>query len=374
MNLSLFRGERDIFFCESKTLLSASSNHPLHAAHKKPKIWTTLPNILTITQTYSFLHDGEVNDMTCAFTCKMTCEMTCETHDIFTANIRYRTCKNKLHGKHMSNAHVMSLTSPSCLQPTPPTPSLMGRSDKRKREAEGLSAAEVLYNLGASSCTYGGARRGTVVTVLEFVSGRYNYHDEATWRKVIEGGQLRVNSAEAEPEQALRPGDVVSIESNRADEPEVDLQYKVLAVHPSTQKSPLDFIAVEKSGNLPVSASGRYRKNTLAYELQSTLDVRCKPVHRLDKETSGCVVVAKDDTTAATLSGIFAGMFFFFVLFIRMAQHGLFEGTLPNTLIRRGSGKENFCVFRNLSVPLDQISTVLLHCTLPLCVLEVCPV
>ncbi|KAJ9460143.1 hypothetical protein DIPPA_00461 [Diplonema papillatum] len=66
-------------------------------------------------------------------------------------------------------------------------------------------------------------------------------------------------------------------------------------------------LAVEKSGNLPVSPSGKYRKNTLEYEVQTRLRRRLWTIHRLDKETSGVVILPADDASAALLGKAFRG-------------------------------------------------------------------
>ncbi|MBQ7667250.1 MAG: hypothetical protein IJS46_04570 [Kiritimatiellae bacterium] len=78
-------------------------------------------------------------------------------------------------------------------------------------------------------------------------------------------------------------------------EPAVDESFSILFDSPR-------FAIVEKSGNMPCHASGRYVRNTLERVL---LEKAGFPAvffaSRLDRETSGAVVVAKDAETAGAL-------------------------------------------------------------------------
>lgn len=70
-------------------------------------------------------------------------------------------------------------------------------------------------------------------------------------------------------------------------EPEIDSKFDILYED--------DFcIAVNKSGNIPVHEGGLYKKNCLTALLEKKLGYRVFPVYRLDRETSGIVVFAKN--------------------------------------------------------------------------------
>ncbi len=77
-------------------------------------------------------------------------------------------------------------------------------------------------------------------------------------------------------------------------EPEVDPVWSVLVDDPL-------FAVVAKSGNLPCHAGGRYRANTLEALLRAGGWDEVHFVSRLDRETSGAVVVAKTAEAAARL-------------------------------------------------------------------------
>jgi RluA family pseudouridine synthase len=53
-------------------------------------------------------------------------------------------------------------------------------------------------------------------------------------------------------------------------------------------------VVVNKSGNIPVHEGGLYKKNCLTALLEKKLGYRVFPVYRLDRETSGLVVFAKN--------------------------------------------------------------------------------
>lgn len=69
-------------------------------------------------------------------------------------------------------------------------------------------------------------------------------------------------------------------------EPKVDA--KVSVVYEDDK-----YIAVSKSGNMPVHEGGLYKENCLTAILEKKLGYRVYPIYRLDRETSGIVVFAK---------------------------------------------------------------------------------
>ena len=80
-----------------------------------------------------------------------------------------------------------------------------------------------------------------------------------------------------------------------APEPEVDATYRVLLENDR-------FAIVAKSGNLPCHPGGRYRLRTLETLLVSEAGFPAAHfVGRLDRETSGAAIVAKDPATAGAL-------------------------------------------------------------------------
>jgi len=123
-------------------------------------------------------------------------------------------------------------------------------------------------------------------TILEFLCERFKYHPRETWVDRIESGSIRLNGRVATPEMLVDADDVVEYEIDIV-EPEVDFGYDIL--HQDD-----DLIAVSKSGNIPVHASGNYIRHTLIARVRADLREKVHLCHRLDRETSGIVLLARN--------------------------------------------------------------------------------
>ncbi len=133
--------------------------------------------------------------------------------------------------------------------------------------------------------------------VLEFLSERFRYLARDLWRERIEAGRIRVNGEVAGAERVVRRDDVVEYEVE-VDEPDVDFSYE--AVYEDEH-----LLVVSKSGNIPVHASGRFIGNTLIAALRAERGDDLALTHRLDRETSGLVVMTKSPGTRRTMSEAF---------------------------------------------------------------------
>lgn len=129
---------------------------------------------------------------------------------------------------------------------------------------------------------------------------------------LIKEGHIRVEGSEAKPGEKLRPGKLVAVHEPEAapltgTEPE-DLPLDVL--HEDD-----DLLVLNKAAGMVVHPAAGNPGGTLVNALLhhcTTLsgiggEQRPGIVHRLDKETSGCLVVAKNDLAHQGLSKQFAG-------------------------------------------------------------------
>ena len=134
---------------------------------------------------------------------------------------------------------------------------------------------------------------------------------------LIEAGQVRVDSATAKASHKLRAGETVTVEGEPRPEP----------LHATPEEIPLDILyedeylaVINKPAGMMVHAGAgdsddaRSRGtlvNALLHHMgklsQAGGDLRPGIVHRLDKETSGAIVIAKDDVTHRKLSEMFCG-------------------------------------------------------------------
>lgn len=142
-------------------------------------------------------------------------------------------------------------------------------------------------------------------------------------QRLVENGDVLVNHKEAKPSYKLRPGDEVDVELS--DEPAARFEPENIPLKIVYED---DFLAViNKPAGIVVHPGAGVHNGTLANALayhfgieaisidasadeQSRIrDLKSKIgiVHRLDKDTSGLIVVAKDDETHEALSAQFSG-------------------------------------------------------------------
>lgn len=113
-------------------------------------------------------------------------------------------------------------------------------------------------------------------------------------------GNILLDGKPCKASHILREGDEVEYLPSDSPEPSVDIRFSLL--HDEER-----FFAVSKSGDLPVHAAGRYRKNNLVDILEADGRFgRPHLVNRLDRETSGIVLFGKDAETASRLSFLFS--------------------------------------------------------------------
>lgn len=136
--------------------------------------------------------------------------------------------------------------------------------------------------------------------LLDLLARRFTYHDRAAWQRELAAGRLLVNNAPATAEQPLAAGDQLVYLLPELVEPPVVLDYRV--VHEDD-----DLLVIDKPAPLPCHPGGRYFRHTL-WALLKERQGLAEPafVHRLDRETSGLVVVARHKAAARHLADQFA--------------------------------------------------------------------
>ncbi|MBK8975009.1 MAG: RluA family pseudouridine synthase [Planctomycetes bacterium] len=131
-------------------------------------------------------------------------------------------------------------------------------------------------------------------TLLEFLVGRFRYHDEAGWRARIADGRITVNGLRTIPTHRLARAAVVAYVRPAA-EPDAPTDVRIL--HDDD-----GIVAIDKPAGLPFHADGAFLTRTVVGVLAGVLGVKLRPVQRLDRETSGVCVLARDATTARALN------------------------------------------------------------------------
>ncbi len=152
-------------------------------------------------------------------------------------------------------------------------------------------------------------RQAIIVQPLEakqrldlFMSRKFPVIGRSSWQKRILEGLVFVNELQCRPSRRISPGEKVEFLYERRPEPPVDRNARILMDDPS-------FLIVDKPANLPVHPSGVYFQNTLYYVLKEKFGADFKGyfAHRLDRETSGLLVLGRDKKSAAFLQRAFRG-------------------------------------------------------------------
>jgi len=160
--------------------------------------------------------------------------------------------------------------------------------------------------------------------LVDFLALRFPYRSREEWCSRIAENRLRVNEAPADAAHLLRSGDVLEYVAHDIPEPSVRTDIEV--VHADA-----DLLIVNKPPNLPCHPGGRFFNHTLWAILKDKHGVESPSfVNRLDRETSGLVLVARNDRSAKACRAQFAR---------RQVHKGyiaIVEGLFPDTLTAKG--------------------------------------
>ena len=129
-------------------------------------------------------------------------------------------------------------------------------------------------------------------------------------QQLIRSGAITVNGRSARPSDTVRIGDAIQLVEPPVEQIETEPEAIPLEIIFEDD----DLIVINKPAGLVVHPGAGHREHTLVNALLhhcpglSQIGGKERPgiVHRLDKETSGCLVVAKNDVTHRALSDQFA--------------------------------------------------------------------
>ncbi len=166
-------------------------------------------------------------------------------------------------------------------------------------------------------------------TVLDFLVRRFTYHNRDAWQLRLTEGRMRINGRLVREDAPVSSGDRLDYDIHDLPEPPVETGYTVTY-------EDADLLVVDKPGNLPCHPAGAYFNHTLWALLKERHGLE-EPafVNRLDRETSGLVVVAKNAATADICRAAFAGRR------VEKIYLALVEGRFPDTREARGAMRED---------------------------------
>jgi len=132
------------------------------------------------------------------------------------------------------------------------------------------------------------------IDLLSYLSERFTYYSD--WKEALSLGSISVNGEIVYENRLLSPGETVEFLPEHIYEPPVDTEWKILYEDDK-------ILVVHKPGDLPVHPAGRYKENTLLRLIEKKFpNQKFYTIHRLDRETSGIVLFAKDKLAAKKLS------------------------------------------------------------------------
>ncbi|MDQ8189013.1 RluA family pseudouridine synthase [Roseibacillus persicicus] len=144
-----------------------------------------------------------------------------------------------------------------------------------------------------------------------FLASRLKDHSRSRLQELVKEGHILVNDSRAKPKQTLNPGDLISITIPEPVELELIAQDLPLDILHEDE----DLIVLNKAHGMVVHPANGNPDGTLVNALLFHCDGQLagingveRPgiVHRLDKDTSGCIVVAKTDRAMKSLLTQFA--------------------------------------------------------------------
>lgn len=144
----------------------------------------------------------------------------------------------------------------------------------------------------------------------QFLAKRLPEYSRSRLQQLIRSGFVRLNEQTTRPRQIVRGGDKIDLREPPLEK--IDVQPESIPLEILFEDD--DIIVINKPAGLTVHPGAGQREHTLVNALLSHCTTlsgiggkeRPGIVHRLDKETSGCLVVAKNDVAHRELSKQFA--------------------------------------------------------------------
>ena len=133
--------------------------------------------------------------------------------------------------------------------------------------------------------------------------------------KSLRKGKIKVNIKKVNSSYKLKTGDKINffnftfeVKKNKETNKKFSPSSELLKVHENRiLENNDDFIVIDKSPGVPVQGGTKSKKNLIDILASSEFfkDTKPFPVHRLDKETSGIMIISKNHNSARLLTTLF---------------------------------------------------------------------
>lgn len=134
-----------------------------------------------------------------------------------------------------------------------------------------------------------------------YLSERFTYFSRDKWLEKIREKKVTINGVIACECDTALPGAQISYDAGEFEEPPANLNYKIIYEDKW-------LLGIDKPGNLLVHRAGKSFRNNLIYQLRAVHDpkyVNAQSVHRLDRDTSGVVLIAKTSEACSVMGNLF---------------------------------------------------------------------
>ena len=125
-----------------------------------------------------------------------------------------------------------------------------------------------------------------------YLGNRFSYYSRSKWQELIGQGLVLVNGKRIKYTREIKKGDEIIYHLIGLKEPDIDKNIQIIY-------DDGDLIIVNKPANLPVIPSGKYYYNTLHTIMKENLKCNLNMLNRIDRETSGCVVMSRGHELAS---------------------------------------------------------------------------
>ena len=138
------------------------------------------------------------------------------------------------------------------------------------------------------------------VRLDKYMGYRFSYYSRNKWQDLISQGLVLLNGNRIKYTRTVKKGDNIKYHIIAMKEPEVNKNVSIIY-------DDGDLIIANKPANLPVIPSGKYYHNTLHTIIKGMLNCNINMLNRIDRETSGCVVLSRGHEVASKFCDMIAG-------------------------------------------------------------------
>ncbi|MEM7801407.1 MAG: RluA family pseudouridine synthase [Chloroflexota bacterium] len=138
-------------------------------------------------------------------------------------------------------------------------------------------------------------------TLIEYMAKRFTYRSIEEWNTLIVAGNILLNGKSVAPESAVNAGDVIATLMPDPEKPDANFSYTIVYEDEV-------LVGVNKPPNLRVHGRGRFIHANLIHHIRHD---RQPPypgvdlVNRLDANSSGLILLAKDKATMGYMQALF---------------------------------------------------------------------